>query len=60
MKYSRENFNFSQEFQDLVLACILRRAEFMRYSTIIDAKYFNGVISTLTARVWGHLRDICL
>ena len=49
-KLSREQFNFSEDYQDLVLACVLRHSEFSKYSSILDPKMFSSVISTLIAR----------
>jgi replicative DNA helicase len=47
---SRETFNFTQDFQDLILACVLKRPEFVKYASVIEAKYFSGPIATITAR----------
>jgi hypothetical protein len=49
-RISRETFNFSQDFQDLILACVLRRAEFREYASVLSYKYFSGVVSTKLAR----------
>jgi hypothetical protein len=48
-KISREQFNFTEGFQHLVLACLLRKPDFARYASLISAKYFTGSISTITA-----------
>ena len=47
---SREQFNFSQDFQDLILACILRRPEFIKYAQLVLPKFFSGVLRYRTAR----------
>jgi hypothetical protein len=49
-KVSRETFGFTQDFQDLILACVLKRPEFVKYASVINPKFFTGSVSTLTAR----------
>lgn len=46
-----EQFNFSADFQDLVLACLIKYPKkFMAYGNIIDARYFEGVHATSACR----------
>jgi hypothetical protein len=47
---SRETFGFTQDFQDLILACVLKQPEFNKYATLLSSKFFTGSVSTLTAR----------
>ena len=55
---SRQNFSFTSEFQDLILACVLKRPEFVRYAALIDPKYFTGVTAKLTARaIFSYHKD---
>lgn len=49
-RISRETFNFTQDFQNLILACVLKRPEFAKYAAVIKPMFFTGSVSTLTAR----------
>lgn len=70
----REEFDFSNNFQDLILACLIRHPDkFYRFGTIIKSKYFMGVQATIVARSaieyfekygrfpgWEALEQVCL
>jgi replicative DNA helicase len=46
-----EQFNFSNDFQDLILASIIRHPEkFLAYGPILEASQFSGVYATSVAR----------
>jgi predicted transcriptional regulator len=46
----REQFDFSQAFQDLILACLIRHSEdFARYGPILEPRYFLGIQATVCA-----------
>ena len=46
-----ENFNFSSDYQDLILACWMRFPEkFDMYGGIMREEYFSGMNSRLTAK----------
>lgn len=46
-----EQFNFSSDFQDLILAALVKYpSKFLAYGNIIDPRYFEGVHATSAAR----------
>ena len=47
-----ETFNFTPEFQNLILACLVRHPEkFTRYGQILNPRHFIGSHATLLARL---------
>lgn len=51
IKLERERFNFTSSFQDLILACWIKKpSSFLKYGSILDPKYFSGTLSMLTAK----------
>lgn len=47
-----DKFVLTTEFQDLVLACLLRHpGDMLKYDRVLDPKYFSGVYATEIARV---------
>jgi len=51
MSIASEQFAFSEEFQNLVLACCIRHPEkFNTYGGVLKSKYFTGVQATIAAQ----------
>ncbi len=51
MNELRETYNFSPDFQDMILACFVRHPEkFARYGPVLKAQYFGTEHSQMTAR----------
>lgn len=47
---AKESFNFTSDFEDLVLACLVAQAEkFHRYGSILSAKHFTSVVAVTVA-----------
>jgi DnaB-like helicase C terminal domain len=67
-----DTYNFTEDFEDLVLACAVRHPDqLMSYGPILDSRYFNGVETTVVARelfayqqahghppTWGTLMEL--
>lgn len=52
MSTAKQVYSFPPEFQDLLLACIIRcPAKFLSYQGIIKPQYFQSVPATVTAKV---------
>jgi len=51
MSTNKSNYTFTPEFQDLLLACLLRYpARFLAYQGIVQPQYFQSVAATVTAK----------
>lgn len=54
----REQFSFSDAFQDLIVACYIRHPEaFAAYGPVIESKFFSGLNATWTIECINEYRN---